>query len=165
MTEKSSREANIFFVETNFQKMARRPGGMPRDNAIKNAQANIETLKKEFPNWLEDKLEELLSAIRLLETNPNDQRLIQEAHLRCSHLQDVGSTMGYELITFIARIMCEYFESVLAGIPYSSETVNLHVDAITLASKPPYCHLRPDQLPEMTRGLRRVVERAKFSAE
>lgn len=162
MTEQSSREANIFFVETNFQKLARRPGAIPRDKAIANAQANIDTLKKEFPDWLDNKLDELCAAIQPLETNPHDLGLMREAYQRCSHLQDVGATMGYELVTFIARIMCEYFEAVMAGAPYCTETVNLHLDALTLASKPPYCHLRPDQLPEMTGGLRRVVERAKL---
>jgi hypothetical protein len=166
MTGQTSREATIFFVETNFQKLAKRPGGTPREQAISSAQANIDTLKKtDFPHWLETTLNELLSTIRLLDTNPQDQRLIQQAYTRCLHLQDVGATMGYELVTFTARNMSEYFEALIAGAPYSSDTVNLHVDAITLASKPPYCHLRPDQLPEMSDGLRRVVERVKFSAQ
>jgi hypothetical protein len=31
MSNESNREARTFFVESRFQKLARRPGGVPRD--------------------------------------------------------------------------------------------------------------------------------------
>ena len=44
MAESGDREARVFSVETRFQKMARRPGGVPRDQAIEKAAAKIEEL-------------------------------------------------------------------------------------------------------------------------
>jgi hypothetical protein len=38
--------------------------------------------------------------------------------------------------------------------------IDCHIDALFLARTDRYRHLRPEQLPEMTSGLRRVVERA-----
>jgi hypothetical protein len=52
MAESSSREGRTFPVETRFQKLARRPGGLPRAQAIEAAQAKIEESKPEFETWL-----------------------------------------------------------------------------------------------------------------
>ena len=37
-------EAREFHVETKFQQFAKRPGGVPRDQAIINAQSTVATL-------------------------------------------------------------------------------------------------------------------------
>jgi hypothetical protein len=42
--------------------------------------------------------------------------------------------------------------------------VDCHIDAFLLARTEPYRNLRPEQVPEMTSGLRRVVELANANA-
>jgi len=42
MVKETTPEARLFFVDTRFQKMARRPGGVPRDRAIEQAQKYID---------------------------------------------------------------------------------------------------------------------------
>ena len=68
--------------------------------------------------------------------------------------------MGFELVSFVSNNLCELLDAIKAGAAYHKETIDCHIDALLLASKAPYCNLRPDQLPEMSSGLRRVVERA-----
>ena len=46
----NSNGAREFPVETDFQKKARRPGGVTRNQAIGGAQAQIETLKEQLSN-------------------------------------------------------------------------------------------------------------------
>ena len=160
MTKKSP-DANIFPVETRFQKMALRPGGITREQAIGRAQSRVDELKPAFGNWLSQNLQEFVAAIRDLETHPTNELRLEIAHAQCSQLRDVGATMGYELLTFIAEIICKHLEAMRSGIPFHKEAMDCHVDAIQLAAKPPYCTMKPEQLPEITGGLLRVMERAK----
>jgi hypothetical protein len=41
MSDNNSVYARIFPVETNFQKMARRPGGISRERALRNAKTEV----------------------------------------------------------------------------------------------------------------------------
>jgi hypothetical protein len=45
-------DARVFPVETRFQKMAKREGGLSRDKAIEQAQMQIEKAKTQFEDWL-----------------------------------------------------------------------------------------------------------------
>lgn len=163
MADETNGEARVFSVETRFQKMARRPGGVSRDEALQRAQANIEELKPEFTRWLDRELQDLTAAIRLLEGYSNDVSRIEEAHRRCCQLRDVGTTMGFELVTIISNNVCEILDAIKDGAPYRKDMVDCHLDALLLTSKAPYCHMRPEQVPEMTGGLRRLVEQATTS--
>jgi hypothetical protein len=41
MSDNNSVYARVFPVETNFQKMARRPGGISRERALRNAKTEV----------------------------------------------------------------------------------------------------------------------------
>jgi len=161
MTEESDRETHIFPVETRYHTMAKRPGGVPRKLALQRAQAKIDELKPAFNVWLDRQLQEFIAAVRLLESDPNNLSRLEIAYGKCRQLRNVGTTMGFELVTFISDILCDSFEAIKAGAAYQKETIDCQIDALVLASKPPYCTLSPEQLPEMTSGLREVVERVK----
>ena len=152
-------EARIFLVDTRFQQMARRPGGVPRAEALERAQATLDELKQDFPDWLDHQLQDLGVALRKLESAPIDVACLDKAYQSCCQLRDVGTTMGFELITLISSNLCDVLNAVRAGTPCDAQTIECHIDALVLTSKPPYCGLRPDQLPEMTSGLRQIVER------
>lgn len=157
-TKQSAPEARIFFVDTNFQRMARRPGGIPRDQAIQNAEIELEKMKPDFADWLGLKLAETATAVRLIEQNSEPASLLDAAYRGCAELRDVGTTMGFELVSVIANNLCGILDAIKTGAAYHRETVECHLDALLLTSKAPYCDLRPEQLPEMTAGLRRAIE-------
>jgi hypothetical protein len=73
-------------------------------------------------------------------------------------MRDVGTTMGFELVTFITNNLCEIFEAIIAGASPRNEIIDCHIDALLLAKQEQYRHLRPEQLPELNSGLRRVLE-------
>src|SRR5262245_55652551 len=160
MPDDANHEARIFSVETRFQQMARRPGGIPREQAIQRAQSQIEALKPEFAGWLDRELHELSAVIRHLDLHPDDTSRLEDAYRKCCQLRDVGATMGYQLVSIVSSNLCEILDAFKGGTAYHKETVDCHIDALLLTSKPPYCQLRPEQLSEMTAGLRRLVERA-----
>jgi hypothetical protein len=160
MTEPAQPEARIFSVDTQFQRMARRPGGVPRQQAVDNAQRHVDEMKPGFVDWLDRELQELAAAVQQYESAPADATVPDRAHQISRELRDVGATMGFDLLTFVAENLCDIFDAVAAGATYDKDAINCHVDALFLARTRPYQNLRPEQLPEITSGLRRVVERA-----
>ncbi len=164
MAQQSDRDPNIFPVDTRFQQLARRPGGVTRERAIESAERHIEELKTDFGDWLDRELQDLSASIRQLAANPGNAASLERAQQACSQLRDVGATMGYELVTFIANNFCHVLDAIKAGAAYDKDMIDCHMDALLLARTDQYRHLTPDQVPEMTSGLRRVVELANASA-
>lgn len=160
MAEPTKHEVRIFVVDTRFQKMARRPGGVPREQAIERAQGLIDELKPEFADWLDRELQELAAAIRQAEGSSFEPSWHERAYCSCCQLRDLSAAMGFGLITFIANNLCEILDVIKAGTAYDTHTINCHIDALFLARTEPYRNLHPEQLPEMTSGLRRIVELA-----
>lgn len=152
-------KARVFDVESNFQRKAKQPGGMTRAKAIAHAQAKIEQGQPEFTKWLGGELKVLKDAVRRAEENSADSSTIDQALYHCRQLRDVGSTMGFELVTFVADNLCDILEAIRSGARYDKEMVGCHLAALTLATQKQYQHLRPDQLPELSSGLRGVFKK------
>jgi hypothetical protein len=157
------RDARIFDVDTNFHQKARRPGGVTKQTAIERAQAEIDRCKPEFIDWLGRELQALHVAIRQAEENSAAPSLIDQVSYHVRQLRDVGSTMGYDLVTYVADNLCDLLEAIRAGAQYDKASVDCHLDALALATQRPYQNLRPEQLPELSQGLRRVCEHLKSS--
>lgn len=158
MSKKNKTEANIFYADTRFERLARRSGGVERDHALAKAQAEVEGLTSEFRIWIDKQFEELNAVLAEIRANPGDKALLERAYHSCAQLRDVGGTMGYELVTFIARTLCNILEAYMAGAAYDNDVIECHTNAFMLAKMEQYRHLRPEQVPEMTNGLLRVVE-------
>src|SRR5262245_12010816 len=164
MAEQNNNDPNVFSVDTRFQQLARRPGGVSRDRALDNAQRQIDAMKADFVDWLDRELQELTTSIRKVAADAGDAAALERAHQACCQLRDVGGTMGFELVTFVAKNFCDIIEAIKAGAPYDKDIVDCHVDALLLAKTDTYRSMRPDEVPEMSRGLRRVVELASAGA-
>ena len=164
MAEQPSRDPNVFPIDTRFQQLARRAGGVARENAIEGAQRQIDDMKTGFVDWLDRELKELTHATRLVVVDPAEASAIERAYRASCELRDVGTTMGYELVTFVANNFCGILDALRAGAPFDRDMIDCHLDALLLAKTEPYRNLRPEQVPEMSRGLRRVVELASLSA-
>jgi len=158
MTETPSREGRTFPVETSFQKLARRPGGLPRSQAIEAAQAKIDETKPEFETWLDRELQDLVDLMSAVRDGSAKPHWVEELSSHCRQLRDIGTTMGYTLLTFIANNLCDILENPSRGLEGNLEMITCHIDALLLARQAQYRDLRPDQLPELTGGLRRVAE-------
>jgi hypothetical protein len=160
MADKKHPEAHLFYVDTRFEKRARRPGGIPREKAIEMAQARIEEIRPGFDVWLDQKLQELSKIIRSAQENPAEPEWVDTAFFLAHQMRNVGTTMGYELLTYVADSLCEVFDEENFDSERNMNSVICHLDALLLSRQEQYRHLRPEQVPELSIGLRRVVERA-----
>lgn len=161
--DKSDDKVRIFPVETTFQKRARRPGGVPRDRAIKYAAARVDEAKPEFDDWLGKELEALADIVRKAQNGDAPADWIDETNRHARQLRDVGTTMGSELLSYIAGSLCEILDEITAGAKCNIDSITCHVDALFLARQRPYWGLKPEQVPELTAGLRRVVDHVSTS--
>ena len=162
MTGKTPPNVRIFSVKTRFQELAQRPGGVPRDIAIQQAEAGIDDFRSEFVDWVGRELQELTLALRKVDRSADDPQL-DEIYARCRQLRDTGTTMGLALVSFVADNLSKVIDTVRNGAPYDSEVIDCHIDALNLARQDAYRNVQPDQVPEMTNGLHRMLERASRS--
>jgi len=153
-------QAREFPVETDFQRKAGRPGGVTRRQAVGRARAQIDTLKSEFTDWLNEELNRLQAAIQMVETYPKNKTLLDDAFRSSCQLRDVGTTMGYELVTFVAGSLCEVLDATRDGAGYDKELIDCHLDSLQLARQDSYRNVKPEQVPELCNGLRQAAERS-----
>jgi len=153
-------EARIFRVDTNFQQMARRPGGISRDRAIERAETEIAEVKVDFNEWLNRELAELATAFAAAREHRHDPERLADLAGRSRQLRDVTTTMRFELLSFVAASLCDLMDSINAEAELPIDSIACHLDSLNLAARPAFRGLRPEQVPELTKGLRRVVRHA-----
>lgn len=163
MTDETPPNVRIFSVKTRFQELAQRPGGVPREIAIQQADSQIEDFRTEYVDWVERELQELMKALHAVGSGKVDQAQVEIIYRRCRQLRDTGTTMGLGLVSFISDNLCRVLDTVKSGAPYDAEVIQCHIDALLLAKQDAYRKLRPEQVPEMTSGLHRMLERANRS--
>ncbi len=110
MSEKPNASVRIFSVNTRFQELAQRPGGVPREVAIEQAQSQIELFKAEYVDFVERELQELSEAFARIASDSISEDQLDDICRRCSQLRDTGTTMGFELVTFVADNLCQVLE-------------------------------------------------------
>ncbi len=162
MTKSNHPEARLFYADTRFERMARRPGGMERERAIEQAQVQVEELKADFNEWIGREFDALAAALAEVENDSSDKAALARAYKSSAQLRDVGGTMSYELITFVAKTLCDILEAYMAGATYDKDVIVCHTDTLKLARLEQYRHLQLKDVPEMTSGLLRVAELASI---
>ena len=88
-----------------------------------------------------------------------------DVSFRSRQLRDLGTTMGFVLLTFVANNLCEILEGTQAGHEYNMETITCHLDALLLARQRQYREMPLEQLPELIKGLRLVAKSASVGSD
>jgi hypothetical protein len=158
MADNPEIEARIFSPKTRFQTLARRPGGVSRTQAVENASNRIEEAKLGFDEWLDGELAELIGWVERAKSGEAVEEWIEAAQFHSNQLRDVGTTVGFELLTFIANTLCTILDGIKAGAECNMESLICHIDSLLLIRQKQFRHLRPDQVPELSRGLHQLAE-------
>ncbi len=150
--------ARIFPVDTRFQQLARRSGGLPREQAIERALSALEKAKPAYEDFLEREVAGVADLVRTVEAGNDEPGWIETVMFRSRQLRDSAGSLGYELVAFISGSLCELLDSIEAGSDCNMELIICHIDALMLARQKSYRRMRPEQVPELTKGLQRVVK-------
>ena len=133
---------------------------MSRARAIERAEIEIAEVKVEFDEWLSRELAELMTAFEAARDSQPDPGRLAELANRSRQLRDVTATMRFELLSFVGASLCDLLDSISAEAEFPIESIVCHLDALNLSARPDFRGLRPDEVPELTKGLRRVVKHA-----
>ena len=158
MAENPDNEARVFSPKTRFQALAKRPGGVPRGRALENAQSKVDEAKIGFDDWLDAELAELIRAIERAQAGELPGEWIEMAQFHTNQLRDVGTTVGFELLTFISGTLSTILDGIKAGAECNMQSLTCHIDSLLLIRQKQFRNLRPDQVPELSRGLHRIAE-------
>jgi hypothetical protein len=162
MPEPAGRDAAIFPVDTRFHTMVRRPGGIPREQAIEAAEQHLGKLHPGFKEWLDQQLDALTAVIPQTACDVStDDAWINPAYARCRAIRDVAATMGFYLVTFAANHLCEGFETIRSGVEYPFEIVDRDLKALLLARQEADCADRGKQLQKLLDRLEKQRERSE----
>lgn len=164
-TENDTPQGRTFDVETRFQMMAVRAGGVPRIQAIEQAEAEIGEIKPGFDSWFDSELKEFQNAVARIRAGTVDPDWLDDAGFRSRELRDSAAVLGIALVAFIAQSLCEALTLMEPGADCSVDAISCHIDALVLARQEAYRELTPDQVPDLTEGLRRVVSRLRANRE
>jgi hypothetical protein len=156
-----SETATVFYTDNEFDRTATLPGGVPREEAIQRADDQLVALMPDFEVWLDTALKELQRISRSIRKTGADQNALDMLQRNTSYLLELGTTMGFPLITFVAQNFCEVLENIKPGTRTSKAIIECHVNALLLARTDAYRNLQPDQLSEMTEGLRSILRIAR----
>jgi hypothetical protein len=158
MSDKPPPEARVFSPNTRFHTLARRPGGVSRKDAISGAQSKVDDIQPEFGDWLGAEISSLAEAVGHLKSDGAEPEWIDRALFHSNQLRDVGTTMGFELVSYVANTLSIILERNQAGAEFNIDSIVCHMDALTLVRQESYRRLRPDQVPELLEGLHQVAE-------
>lgn len=158
MSERPPMDVRIFYADTKFERKARAPGGVSREQALQNAQEAVGSLEPEFSVWIGREVDRLIADMAEVALDPSKPVALERAKMSCAQLRDVGDTMGYHLVTYIAKMFFSIIEAVIAGAVYDQSVADCHLAALKLALSDEYRNCHPQDLPEMTMGLARISE-------
>ena len=133
---------------------------MSRARAIERAEIEIAEVKVEFDEWLSRELAELMTAFEAARDSQRDPGRLAELANRSRQLRDVTATMRFELLSFVGASLCDLLDSISAEAEFPIGSIVCHLDALNLSARPDFRGLRPVEVPELTKGLRRVVKHA-----
>ena len=154
-------EAKVFAVDTRFQQMARRPGGISRDKALAAAVQEIENARPEVEDWLEREVQALSRAVAVGQRGRPASEWLEIATRHCRQLRDVGTTMGLDLLTYVTDQLCDILDAAAEKKQIYMENIVCYVEAAVLSRQDAYRSMKPDQVPELINGLRAVAMRNK----
>jgi hypothetical protein len=153
-----------FFVVTELQRAARRPGGPDRNQALQAANDSINRIKSRFGPWLETEIDELRLLVAAAPSAKRSERARLVKALR-SHIEkvvDVAATMDYAMVSFIARNIQMICDAMDDGAEWDNDVIVCHIDALHLGAQRKYSKLKPQDLPELSDGLQRIIKATKL---
>jgi len=157
MTAADKPQPKIFLANTRFETMAKRPGGVPRNDAIKSASSNIDKIKPEAIFWIRKGVVRLDRAIQDTWISADDAARFDAAIELSASLRDVGATIGFPLLSFICQNLCEILETQKSGVKFRKDILDVYRMALMLSAQDEHRDSSPDDLPIFKSGLEKVL--------
>jgi len=116
-----------------FAVMARRPGGVSREQALARAEETIEKQKDNYLTWVARDLGVLETCIQKIHEHQGagDEDLAA-AYSKTAQIRDLGATFGFPLTTEVADSLCELLHRMRHARTYGRGALQTHLEALKL---------------------------------
>ena len=156
----SASSVKVVDVESRLSKLALKPGGVSKADAIANASTAIDGLRTDYPDWLEKDLASLQEAIAVANENGGEDRAALDAiYRKAAQIRDLGTSFDFPLITAAADSLCELVYRLIENQAYDSRSIDCHVTALNYLKQPKSQTADDKQSMPLVRGLKALVER------
>lgn len=144
---------------TRFHRLAKRAGGISRDEAIKRSDAFLNSVKPKYLEWVAADIARLELALKGIPgESVLDVSAIEAAYHKARVVRDLGETMGYPLITVVANSLCELLHRFQKAEIYNPAAVDTHFWSLLLVSSTDYEKTSEAATKDLLMGLQKVVE-------
>ncbi len=151
MSESNARSFRLLTIETRFETLARRPGGVPRNSAIATANSNIAATAPDFCRALTARIEKLEKSLNddvpdsvISATGPFMSEI--------NELRDIGAIVGFPSVTLIAGELCRLFDKADGGT--RNATVGCFVRSLSLCMRREYRHTDQSEVQRLVTNLK-----------
>jgi hypothetical protein len=155
----TSNTAIVKSFEGTFSAMARAAGGVDRERAVREAETALVGMRASIDQYIDAELDRLQQAAAALSDGFAGQDEVEALYRPASGLRDVGSTAGFELMTEVARNLCEVLEAVQAGAECSYDVIECHVAAIQVSRQESYRGAGLEGAAALVAGLKTILRR------
>jgi hypothetical protein len=146
-----------------FAVMARRPGGVSRDQALARAEATIDKQKDNYLEWVVRDLNTLESYVNAIHDHEGARdEDMEAAYSKTAQIRDLGATFGFPLTTEVADSLCELLHRMRHARMYRRGAVQTHLEALKLVCTEAFKGKQPNDEKPLLDGLGRVL--AKYPA-
>ena len=160
MAAAKSNSKKVMTVESRLSKLALGPGGVSKDSAIKKASVAVDSLRTDYPKWLEKDLAALQQAIFAAhEDGGQDQERLEAIYRKSAQIRDLGTSFDFPLVTAAADSLCELVYRLMENQLYDQRSIDCHVKALNYLKLPKKPGNKNDQSLPLVRGLKALVDR------
>jgi hypothetical protein len=142
-----------------FGAMARASGGIERERAVSAAEATLVGMRSSIDEYIDAELDRLNQAVSSLGNGCSTPAEADAIYKSACGLRDVGSTAGFELLTEVARNLCELLEAVQSGAQCGQDIIDCHIAALHVARQECHRGTGLEGASELIAGLRTILRR------
>jgi hypothetical protein len=126
--------------------------------ALALAQHVIAEQGKDYPQRLNEDIAKLKALYVAIKAVP-DQRSLKDLSYLSHDMKGQGTTFGFDLVTLICDMLCNYLDKLEAVTPHALEVIGVHVDALALVAHEGLKGMGGPAGEVLIKGLHKVLEK------
>ena len=119
-------------VKNHLGQLLNKPGGIKREEALENAEKNVESLREEFVAAIPGEVTALEDLFAVANMSGLSAELLMGMLQRASQLLTLSGTFGYDLLDTVVRRFCDFVAGMIDKGLTDTVPVGIHLRAMRL---------------------------------
>lgn len=113
-----------------FAKLVRQPGGVSMDEAVRAADANLESIRGRLVAEIEATLERMQALGGALRDGPGDGRALEELYASANAVIGLAGAPGLRGLGRVCYSLCELIDRLQTSGAWNGPAVRIHMDSL-----------------------------------